>query len=689
MPTIWCANSLTHDDKTKMGQKPNFPKGQRRLNHNLATFLTNISSLSFTENDYLCTPCYQRSMEKFNEMYICINSPPAMETDEPRPTRTAATTALSNIATLNTFDMFLSDQNKSSDILDDEIMDIEFLVNRENSLALLNKFFSLVGLSSVRDIRNQNILRQKVNLGIIVIRKAAEELYKENQEKEEIIKSNNKSDITINDVNELVTNFQLLVNMSDYAEQIRLLTLVPKAWGRVKTSTFFGCTDHQARYGIYLRDADQVLSYPIDCRGNLPFDPFIEQTVFNFYHTDEISKASPNKKDVLQNNKNPKPIRFMLMSLREAYQIFIQENPTMHVGKSKFCSIKPKWIKTTTPHDSCVCEHHQNPELLLNVMNRLISFRLTLSSLVEMMVCQNSTVDCFLRQCSTCNTKMPSIYFIELLQINGTNEDDDITWVLWEKNEKKTELQRHTTSISTLLDKLDCLWNKFLIHYFVTIEQREYIKQIKLISSEHGTAIVQLDFAENFCLFSQSAVQSSYYYNKQVTIFTVHIKMGLGHRNLVFISDYMKHTTEFVYQAQMDFGIAASWTFSSTSHGKGPVDGVGAAVKSRATRYLLKGSTEQVFLSAEEFFRFTHQANDHQVMKGDLEPNRPIEAFYIKSSDIDFIFKRTLQKRWACLERTNWIEGIQSKHQFDPVGVGNIKCRRTSSDSYSETFELF
>ncbi|CAM4851636.1 unnamed protein product, partial [Rotaria magnacalcarata] len=26
--------------------------------------------------------------------------------------------------------------------------------------------------------------------------------------------------------------------------------------------------------------------------------------------------------------------------------------------------------------------------------------------------------------------------------------------------------------------------------------------------------------------------------------------MGSGHRNLAFISDYMKHTTEFVYQAQ-------------------------------------------------------------------------------------------------------------------------------------------
>ena len=66
MSTIWCANSLAHGNKTKMGQKPNFPEGQRRFNHNLATFLTNISSLSFTENDYLCTPCYQRSTEKFN-----------------------------------------------------------------------------------------------------------------------------------------------------------------------------------------------------------------------------------------------------------------------------------------------------------------------------------------------------------------------------------------------------------------------------------------------------------------------------------------------------------------------------------------------------------------------------------------------------------------------------------------------
>ena len=42
-----------------------------------------------------------------------------------------------------------------------------------------------------------------------------------------------------------------------------------------------------------------------------------------------------------------------------------------------------------------------------------------------------------------------------------------------------------------------------------------------------------------------------------------------------------------------DFNISTSWTFSATSHGKGPVDGIGAAVKSRATRHILTAAPEK------------------------------------------------------------------------------------------------
>ena len=107
-----------------------------------------------------------------------------------------------------------------------------------------------------------------------------------------------------------------------------------------------------------------------------------------------------------------------------------------------------------------------------------------------------------------------------------------------------------------------------------------------------------------------------------------------------------------------DFGLTASWTFSATAHGKGPVDGIGTTVKSSATRYLLRGTTERAFFSPEDFFYYTQQVNAHQVMKTDLEPNRTIEAFYIKSSDVDNTFKETLEQRWSQLPKTPWIEGI-------------------------------
>ena len=44
----------------------------------------------------------------------------------------------------------------------------------------------------------------------------------------------------------------------------------------------------------------------------------------------------------------------MVMTQYEAYpQRFIEENLTMKVGIPKFCSLWPKWIKTTTLHGVC------------------------------------------------------------------------------------------------------------------------------------------------------------------------------------------------------------------------------------------------------------------------------------------------------------------------------------------------
>ena len=89
------------------------------------------------------------------------------------------------------------------------------------------------------------------------------------------------------------------------------------------------------------------------------------------------------------------------------------------------------------------------------------------------MLYENQTINCYLGKCAGCNTHITSPFFIKQLKILSVNEDNDVAWMMWEENEKRTELQRHTTSIISLLEKFDSLWPQFLIHNFYTIEQYE------------------------------------------------------------------------------------------------------------------------------------------------------------------------------------------------------------------------
>ena len=53
-----------------------------------------------------------------------------------------------------------------------------------------------------------------------------------------------------------------------------------------------------------------------------------------------------------------------------------------------------------------------------------------------------------------------------------------------------------------------------------------------------------------------------------------------------------------------DFGIAASWTFSFTAHGKSSVDGIGASIKYRATGRVLSGDQTDAILTPRELLSF-------------------------------------------------------------------------------------
>ena len=105
----------------------------------------------------------------------------------------------------------------------------------------------------------------------------------------------------------------------------------------------------------------------------------------------------------------------------------------MRVGKSKFCSLRPNWIKKITPHDGCACVYHQNPTLMITAWNRTNGQAIDLKEIISQVVCSTSDSTCYSRDCSTCGDRLPS----ELLLSNfNGNEDDEMKWMRWKRTDK-------------------------------------------------------------------------------------------------------------------------------------------------------------------------------------------------------------------------------------------------------------
>ena len=65
--------------------------------------------------------------------------------------------------------------------------------------------------------------------------------------------------------------------------------------------------------------------------------------------------------------KRTEQVRYVLMSLKEAYSKFVEQYPDVKFGLTKFCTLRPANVKLFDhiPHHVCVCLYHENVRLLL------------------------------------------------------------------------------------------------------------------------------------------------------------------------------------------------------------------------------------------------------------------------------------------------------------------------------------
>ena len=145
------------------------------------------------------------------------------------------------------------------------------------------------------------------------------------------------------------------------------MTMLPENWGRERDANWFGDSLHQVRRLISLRESIGAFAQPEDRRGNKPLDSQIEQMVQRFYISEECSRETSYKKQVIHPgpSRDTVPLRFLHLTIGEAFEQFKMKYPDLTISRSKFFSLKPEWVRERTPQESCVCLYYENAGLLL------------------------------------------------------------------------------------------------------------------------------------------------------------------------------------------------------------------------------------------------------------------------------------------------------------------------------------
>ena len=292
--------------------------------------------------------------------------------------------------------------------------------------------------------------------------------------------------------------------------------------------------------------------------------------------------------------------------------------------------------------------------------------------------------------------------------------EDEVTYKMWDSTDR-TEMKTVVSSLEEFYDVLCEKIDDLTTHSFIAKSQGSYLKLLKETLDDE-TAIVTLDFAENYQYVYQHEVQSYHWCKKYCSLHPVvlYIKVDgqLECVSMCVLSDDLKHDTVFVHKVMEiaaeycktnhphikkfeyfsdgcaeqyknfkhfmnicrhseDFDMeVVAWNFFATSHGKGACDGIGGTVKRLARLESLRrdGKNGKEFI--DSFPKFYQYCVDniknivfHKITAFDLEQARPVMN--------------------ARYEHGDTVPGTRSFHQFIPSDVNVISYKRLSCDAFN------
>ena len=431
------------------------------------------------------------------------------------------------------------------------------------------------------------------------------------------------------------------------------------------------------------------------------------ENVRQFYLRDDISRMCPGRKDCVtvrtSGQKERLQKRLMIMNLAEAHQIYLKDNPERSVGLSKFCEMRPQQVQLLSEKDQqvCLCKYHENADLITSAFSSITHMPSQADKLLNKTVCSMENEQCVDRACAECGVDNMDTYF------EDCDMNQKFTYYQWVISEGKVMKLQIESDVTSAKDELYKQIKSLARHCYDAKRQHAELRQLK-DDLKPGQIVLHEDFSENYAIRQQGEIMSAHWCAAQVTIFTAIVYFrpeegaALQHESYSIVSDELHHNKQSVFafnskilqdvgmklpwkiervhywsdgagsqfknkfnfvnllHHKSDMGCEADWSFFATSHGKGPIDGIGGEVKRSVWRDVLKGNV--VVNSALEFYEAA------------IKLNKTITVLYVKQEEIQEVADN-LQERWNDCKT---IPGTHSFHYVVPVSGAVVACGKNS-----------
>jgi len=424
--------------------------------------------------------------------------------------------------------------------------------------------------------------------------------------------------------------------------------------------------------------------------------------------------------------KKGKPLHLLEMTYTRAFSTFKAKHPNIKIGYVTFIKLKPKNVRHMKSAERivCVCIKCENASLKIQALNRVIKqlpnnngnlYITTVKNISDQILCEYTDQpkkECIDRCCDKCGTSKIREWYKPLTS-EETISNCNSRYDSWEYTKEKRMCKSGEKMISvmgrvTKACTLGTLVNQVVLdlqslsgHLFRAAWQQSQFANFKT-NIPPRTAVVVMDFAENYACSMQDEVQSYHWCQQQATVHPVMAYINASetergtvtHRiGLVFITDDRKHDTiaaftgatfkylsdnfqvnrieRFTdccasqYRSKHSFaellrecssGMNVKYHYFESSHGKSASDGLGAVVKHSATMAVTR--REAVIRNARELYDYC-VANLETVGDGlfasrrkDYDSSRR-KFFFLESSEI---------VRSENLENVNAVEGTMQIH---------------------------